>query len=603
VANSPSVITKLTSVADVLATVVGDGTYADVIQTTKVDKAGEEADATDQVDAAGQLWSNVTDDSTLVTVALNYRSVKVWQVADATERDALGSDDDLAVDDLLFQIDTTILYVCTAVLGGSSSSWTTIAATGSVAGPGASTDNAVARWDGAGGATIQNSVVVISDAGAITGVASIAVSGNVDGRDVSADGATLDAHVADIANPHATNLALALATANTTSGSSIEISNADQIVGEDGGSIEFDVGTGLVRTTDAIVDGDLEVTGKLTVAGLIDPTGLVLTSQVSAPHTPSGTEGVLWYDGSIPPVLYSTTSGGSSVVSTAATNNLGAALALDNATDGFDIEVTDGDAVYFSDAPGGNEGGILYDHPSDTLQLRAKSITAISLDGAAIKPITDGGQSLGTATLGWQCVWLDEQAAAPSSGSGHGCLYVDDTAPNELHYLDDTGLDRNISRPPVICLSPGLGSTTAASTIEATSLVPYVTLPAAGTTLISWTVALPWTAPSAASYTLRVRWAGSASSAGNVRFSASIRRWVDAESLGTLNTSASNVTVAANGTANVQQTDNLSTAFSIDSAAPGDTITITLRRLGDDGADTYAGDARVVSVELLETIA
>ena len=68
-----------------------------------------------------------------------------------------------------------------------------IAATGNVAGPGASTDNAVARFDGTGGATLQNSVVLISDSGAITGVASIAVSGMVDGRDVSADGAALEA--------------------------------------------------------------------------------------------------------------------------------------------------------------------------------------------------------------------------------------------------------------------------------------------------------------------------------------------------------------------------------------------------------------------------
>jgi hypothetical protein len=77
---------------------------------------------------------------------------------------------------------------------------------------------------------------------------------------------------------------------------------------------------------------------------------------------------------------------------------------------------------------------------------------------------------------------------------------------------------------------------------------------------------------------------------------------VNAESLGTLNTTATTVTVAASGTANLQQTDNLSTAFSLDSAAPGETITITLRRLGGDGADSYAGDARVVSCELLETV-
>lgn len=42
--------------------------------------------------------------------------------------------------------------------------------TGNVSGPASSTDNAVARFDGAGGKTLQNSVVTVSDAGAVAGV-------------------------------------------------------------------------------------------------------------------------------------------------------------------------------------------------------------------------------------------------------------------------------------------------------------------------------------------------------------------------------------------------------------------------------------------------
>jgi hypothetical protein len=602
VANSPSVITRSTSLADILALAVSDGDYGDVVETTKTDPAGEEAAATDIAEHGGQLWANLIDDATKIVIANNYLGVKLWSVADATERDALGSDDDLEVDDLAFKRDDTTIQVCTAVLGGASSTWTTISATGSVAGPGSSTDHAVARWDGAGGATLQNSVVVISDGGVITGVASIAVSGNVDGRDVSVDGATLDSHVANLANPHKTNLGEVLAADNETDGTNIMITNSDRIVGEDGGAIEFAAVTGLITMSDTLVSGDLEVTGKLTVAGLIDPTGLVLTSQVSAPHSPSATEGLLWYDDSSPPVLRSTTSAGTSVVQTAATSDLAAALALGNATGGEDIEVTDGDAIYFSDAPLGNEGGVLYDHSKDQLQLRAGATTAVGLKAAVLEPIADGGVALGGNDRGWNVLWFLERALAPSAASAHAALYVDDSAPSELYYLDDAGYSRNLSRPPVLCLSPGSGATAATITIEATSLVPYVALPDGSTTLISWTVALPWNAPAAASYTLRVRWAGSASSAGNVRFSASIRRWVNAESLGTLNTTATTVTIAASGTANLQQTDNLSTAFSLDSAAPGETITITLRRLGGDGADSYAGDARVVSCELLETV-
>lgn len=44
----------------------------------------------------------------------------------------------------------------------------TLAATGGVAGPGSSTDNAVVRFDGAGGATLQNSSFIVDDSGHVT---------------------------------------------------------------------------------------------------------------------------------------------------------------------------------------------------------------------------------------------------------------------------------------------------------------------------------------------------------------------------------------------------------------------------------------------------
>lgn len=67
---------------------------------------------------------------------------------------------------------------------------------GDVFGPGSATDNAITRFDGATGKFIQNSAATIDDSG------NIATPGTVDGRDVSADGATLDAHVANLSNPH-----------------------------------------------------------------------------------------------------------------------------------------------------------------------------------------------------------------------------------------------------------------------------------------------------------------------------------------------------------------------------------------------------------------
>jgi hypothetical protein len=51
--------------------------------------------------------------------------------------------------------------------------------TGDVDGPASSTDNAVARFDGTTGKLIQNSVVTISDAGAVAGVTALTASGSV----------------------------------------------------------------------------------------------------------------------------------------------------------------------------------------------------------------------------------------------------------------------------------------------------------------------------------------------------------------------------------------------------------------------------------------
>lgn len=71
-------------------------------------------------------------------------------------------------------------------------------------------DNAVVRFDGTGGKTAQNSSVLIDDAGNVSGVGTLAsgsqtitgnltITGTVDGRDVSADGTTLDGHTTSIA--------------------------------------------------------------------------------------------------------------------------------------------------------------------------------------------------------------------------------------------------------------------------------------------------------------------------------------------------------------------------------------------------------------------
>ena len=94
---------------------------------------------------------------------------------------------------------------------------------GDVNGPGSSTDNALVRWDGATGGIIQNSGVLLDDSDNLSGIGNITLSGTVDGRDVSADGTTLDSHVGNTSNPHSTTLALALVSGNDTDGTGLGI--------------------------------------------------------------------------------------------------------------------------------------------------------------------------------------------------------------------------------------------------------------------------------------------------------------------------------------------------------------------------------------------
>lgn len=71
--------------------------------------------------------------------------------------------------------------------------WVALSAgAGGVVGPGGgSTDNAIARWDGTGGATLQNSVVLVGDTGAVTGVLTVAA----DAGTVGAPSYTFTSHL------------------------------------------------------------------------------------------------------------------------------------------------------------------------------------------------------------------------------------------------------------------------------------------------------------------------------------------------------------------------------------------------------------------------
>ena len=101
-----------------------------------------------------------------------------------------------------------------------------------------------------------------------------------------------------------------LATGDATVGSAgdggsfqVQLGSGDGV--GDGGSFQFAVGTGggggsdgLFQVVgDASFANDVSISGKLTVLGLIDPTGLLLTSQISAPFVPVGSDGGIWTNG------------------------------------------------------------------------------------------------------------------------------------------------------------------------------------------------------------------------------------------------------------------------------------------------------------------
>ena len=92
---------------------------------------------------------------------------------------------------------------------------------GDVLGPAVATANAVARFQGTSGKIVQNSLVIVDNVGNLT------LPGTVDGRDVSADGVALDAHLIDLGNPHAVTSAQAGAIALAEKGAANGVATLD----------------------------------------------------------------------------------------------------------------------------------------------------------------------------------------------------------------------------------------------------------------------------------------------------------------------------------------------------------------------------------------
>jgi len=124
-ANSSNEITRTKSLADLLAQSVSDGDYGDVVDTVKID-TGTAVPATQIYKYGGQLVANLYDDAVKRTVQNYYLGTKLWSVRDSGARNTLGSDADLAVNDLLYQTADQTLWYCVSVDSGTSSTWAAI---------------------------------------------------------------------------------------------------------------------------------------------------------------------------------------------------------------------------------------------------------------------------------------------------------------------------------------------------------------------------------------------------------------------------------------------------------------------------------------------
>lgn len=243
---------------------------------------------------------------------------------------------------------------------------------GDVTGPGSSTDDALARFDSTTGKVIQNSVGVLSDAGDLSGLNDITLAGTVDGRDVAADGTTLDNHVADTSNPHTTTLALALSSGSTTGGTGPEISAGDPVT----------------LNENASVPGGAPAAGK----------------------------GKIWVRNDSPNVLIFTDDAGTDIdlTSGGSTPTLSQVLGAGSSTGGDDLTVTTGDSVVFPLTSGSN------------VNLTESSGFSIATDGGADDVVIDTSAGTGAINLtpGGDLV-LDYATWPASDGSASQVLRTD----------------------------------------------------------------------------------------------------------------------------------------------------------------------------------
>jgi len=333
-----------------------------------------------------------------------------------------------------------------------------LATGGDLVGPAGATDDNLVTFDGATGKLVQDGGEKITDLLDLGGTRAMsgdldmgtnAVTnvGNVDGRDVSADGSTLDTHVAATNNPHSTTLTLALTGGSTTSGVDLEVTAGDSfILGENAATpwtpaagkgciwIKNDAPNTLYFTDDGGTDHQLATGGDLDgPAGATDDNIATF----------DGATGKLVQDGGekITDLL---DLGGTRAMSgdldmgTNAVTNVGNVDGRDVSADGSTLDTH----VAATNNPHSTDLGNL---GTGTLAELNTAVTDATLVDGNLAAVLAGGSTSGGTDLeisAGDALLLNENAAVPwTPAAGKGAIWVKNATPNELYFTDDAGTD------------------------------------------------------------------------------------------------------------------------------------------------------------------
>ena len=300
----------------------------------------------------------------------------------ATEKFRFTSQGELGVGGANYGTDGQVL---TSGGAGAAPAWED-ASGGSFSGPGSSTDNAVVRFNGTGGATGQNSGVTIDDSNNATGFANLTLSGELDAATGDFSG------IIDVAG--AATLASLVCTAGGTFGggygsTGATISTAG--VGQFNGNLTTDgllAAATMTLSSTSTISGDMTFVdnAKITLGTggdadiYYNATDLIINPKVAG----SGKVGI----NNLTPTAHSNNSLSSVVIGTSAARD---GLSIITATDGKgQIAFGDGD----SDASGGAaewQGLVEYNHSSDALKFYTTNTLRMTMNNGA-----DGAAGKGT---------------------------------------------------------------------------------------------------------------------------------------------------------------------------------------------------------------